>query len=145
MLLVSLVLFSSIVGENTSNYDKERSIIKTVIVDAYIKGIHVNRDPAAIRKGFHPEFNIIVLRNDKITKVPLAKWIEKIESLNKENSGASKIKTTHRFLFIDVIGNAATAKIEVYKDSKLESTNYMSLYKFKNGWKIVSKIFHWHY
>ena len=42
---------------------------------------------------------------------------------------------------IDVTENAAIVKLQVYKDSKHFSTDYMLLYKYKDGWKIVSKIF----
>ncbi|NIV44636.1 hypothetical protein GWN49_07160, partial [Candidatus Bathyarchaeota archaeon] len=37
--------------------------------------------------------------------------------------------------------NAAVAKLDVYKGTTQFSTDYMLLYKFKEGWKIVSKIF----
>jgi hypothetical protein len=47
-------------------------------------------------------------------------------------------------VFVDVTGNAAIAKIEVFKDSRHVYTDYMSLYKFKDGWKIVNKIYQKH-
>lgn len=147
MLFISFILLfgGSIIGKDMSNDDQESAAIKTVIEEAYVKGIHINREPAAIKKGFHPGFNMLVLGDDgKMIKVPIDKWIEKIEASKKEKPGPSKIKTTHRFAMVDITGNAAVAKIEVYKDSKHVFTDYMSLYKFKDGWKIVNKIFQRH-
>jgi hypothetical protein len=50
-------------------------------------------------------------------------------------------KTTHNFVLIDVTGNAAITNLDVYKGVTHFSTDYVLLHKFKDGWKIVSKIF----
>lgn len=142
VLLMVLVLWISVVGEDTSKDDKEHSAIRAVIEGAYIQGVHIKQDPEAMKKGFHPGFNMLVLKDGKMIKVPISQWIEKVEGIKKKNPGPSKVKTTHRFLLIDVTGNAAVAKIEVYKDSVHVFTDYMTLYKFKEGWKIVNKIFY---
>jgi hypothetical protein len=42
---------------------------------------------------------------------------------------------------VDVEGRAAVAKLEVYKSGVYFSTDYMLLYRFSEGWRIVSKIF----
>lgn len=41
---------------------------------------------------------------------------------------------------IDITGNAAIAKVELYQEGNKIFTDYLSLYKFKEGWRIVSKI-----
>jgi Putative lumazine-binding len=38
------------------------------------------------------------------------------------------------------VGTAATAKIEFYEGDELHFIDYLSLLKFDDGWKIVSKI-----
>jgi len=45
---------------------------------------------------------------------------------------------------VDVTGNAAVAKIEIYKDGKHIYSDYMALYKIDNNWKIVNKIYFSH-
>ncbi len=50
--------------------------------------------------------------------------------------------TTVKFLFIDVSGNAAVAKIEFLEGESLNYIDYLFLIKFDDGWKIVSKIAH---
>lgn len=67
--------------------------------------------------------------------------MQKIEEMKRNNPELWKGKTTYAFKLIDITRNAACAKIEVYKNNAFFSTDYMLLYKFKDGWKIVSKIF----
>ena len=50
-------------------------------------------------------------------------------------------ETTYKFVLVDATGNSAVAKLDVYKGQTHFSTDYMLLYKFKEGWKIVSNIF----
>lgn len=45
---------------------------------------------------------------------------------------------------IEVVGNAAVAKVELYREDKKIFTDFLSLYKFEEGWRIVSKIYHRH-
>ena len=45
---------------------------------------------------------------------------------------------------VDVTGDAAVARVELYKDGKHIYSDYMSLYRFDDGWKIVGKIYHRH-
>ncbi len=45
---------------------------------------------------------------------------------------------------MDVTGNAAVAKIELFKDSKHVYTDYLSLLKFSDGWKITDKVYFRH-
>ena len=46
------------------------------------------------------------------------------------------------FLQIDITGNAAMAKINLKKNDVLIFTDYLLLYKFEEGWRIVSKTFY---
>ena len=45
---------------------------------------------------------------------------------------------------IDITGSAAVARVELYRDFKHIFTDYLSLYRFDDGWKIVGKIFYQH-
>ena len=115
--------------------------IKKVIEKAYIKGIHGNQDENIVKGGFHKKFNMLVLQDNNIDKVNVDEWLKRIEKMKQENPELWDAKTNHKFLLIDVKGNAAVAKLDVYKGETHFSTDYMLLYKFEEGWKIVSKIF----
>ena len=119
----------------------EKEAIKQVIEKAYIQGIHGSQDEETIRSGFHPDFAMLVLQDNIIDKVTIDKWLDRIETMKADNPELWSAKTTHNFVLIDVTGNAAVAKLDVYKGEVHFSTDYMLLYQFEDGWRIVSKIF----
>ncbi len=119
--------------------------VKDVIKTAYIEGVHIESSPEKMRAGFHPDFTMSVLRDDKIVKVSLDDWIGRMEAGNKEKKmDAPKPNVTYEFPEVNVEGNAAVARVELHRDGKHIFTDYLSLYKFEDGWKIVAKIFHRH-
>jgi len=119
----------------------EKGAIKEVVEKAYIRGIHGSQDEETIRSGFHPDFAMLVLQDNTIDKVPIGKWLDRIETMKADNPELWSAKTTHHFVLIDVAGNAAVAKLDVHKGEVHFSTDYMLLYKFEEGWRIVSKVF----
>lgn len=121
------------------NTDKEA--IKQVIEKAYIQGIHGNQDKKAIKSGFHQDFAMLVLQDNALEKVTVDEWLARIEVMKTENPGLWQAETQHTFELVDVAGYAAVAKLDVFKGTTHFSTDYMLLYKIKEGWKIVSKIF----
>lgn len=40
--------------------------------------------------------------------------------------------------------HAAVARVELWRDGKHTFTDYLSLYRFDDGWKILGKIFQRH-
>jgi len=127
------------------DYDEKESI-KKVIQSAYVDGLQ-NKGPVSdIENGFHPGFELLGLRNDDLTKWPIYSWIKYHENELNENPEPPKGDeiVTCKFPLIDVTGTAAIAKIELYKGGNIIFTDYLSLYKFEEGWKIVSKIYFRH-
>jgi hypothetical protein len=124
----------------------ERAAVVDVVTAAYVDGIHNFRDPAAIRKGFHPDFEMLILKDGELDKLPIAKWIENIEARNaKEPPPTDGVRTTTaEFPLVEVTGTAAICKVELTRDGKLVFTDYLALYKFEDGWKIVGKSFYRH-
>lgn len=140
MLLALLPFYTTAQGKD------DEEAIKKVIQSAYVDGLQ-NKGPVAdVEKGFHPGFNLLGLRNDDLTKWPIYSWIKYHESeLKKDPSPPAKDEiTTCKFPLIDITGNAAIAKIELFKGGKMIFTDYLSLYKFEEGWMIVSKIYYRH-
>jgi hypothetical protein len=141
-LAVCLLSCGQLLANDSAEGDKE-AIMKTV-EEAYVKGIQINQDPVAIRKGLHEDFIMFVKQEGKITQVAREAWIARIEESKAKNPNRRKPKVDHNFLFVDVVGNAAALKIEIHKDGQHVFTDYMSLYKFEDGWKIIGKIFQRH-
>ncbi len=121
--------------------DSDKEAIKKVIEKAYINGIHGNQDLDKIKIGFHQDFTMFVLNDNKIDKVNVSEWLDRIAKMKNENPDLWESKTSRNFRLIDATRNAAMAKLDVYKGATHFSTDYMLLYKFEEGWKIVSKIF----
>jgi hypothetical protein len=50
-------------------------------------------------------------------------------------------ETRHTFDVVEFAEYAPVARLQVYKGTVYFSTDFMLLYKFEEGWRIVSKIF----
>jgi hypothetical protein len=123
--------------------DGDRQGIESVVRSAYVEGVHIKGDPALMRKGFHPDFRMLMLRDGVLVTVTLDEWAARIEKAAKERTGpAPQIRA--EFPLVDVTNNAAVARVEIHRDGKHIFTDYLSLYKFADGWKIVGKIFQSH-
>jgi hypothetical protein len=122
----------------------DASDVKAVVQSAYVDGVHVKLDPTAMRKGFHPDFRMLVLKDGKMTAVTLEEWITRMENGARKNPDAPRPAIKAEFPVVNVTGNAAVARVEIYRDGKHTFTDYLSLYKFADGWMIVGKIFQAH-
>ncbi len=120
--------------------DADRAAIETVVKTAYVDGVHAKGDPALMRQGFHPGFRMLVLRDGVMTQVTLEEWIARLEKAERERT-SPRPEIRHELTHLDVTGNAAIARVEIHRDGKHVFTDYLSLYRFPEGWKIVSKIF----
>ena len=139
--IVIVLLLTKCTKENNEMNSDAVDEIKGVIKTAYIDGIHGDQDINRINTGFHPEFSMLVYNSDQIEKVNVEEWLVRIDKMKSENPEMWNSETTYTFESVDVSGNAASAKLNVYKGRTHFSTDYMLLYKFEDGWKIVSKIF----
>jgi hypothetical protein len=140
--MASLVLATVAAGRAVAA-DGDREAIESVIRTAYVEGVHVKGDPALMRKGFHPDFRMFMLRDGALTTITLDEWAGRIEKAAKERTGpAPRIRA--EFPMVDVTNNEAVARVLIHRDGKHIFTDYLSLYRFADGWKIVSKIFQSH-
>ena len=142
--LLVIVLFSSLIHLYAQDeVQKEQELIKKVIQEAYVDGLCNNADAEAVNKGFHPGFTLIGAgQGNTMWKYPIYNWIENAKAGKKKGLKYSFQNefTTVKFLFVDVVGTIATAKIEFYEGDSLNYIDFLSLLKFEDGWKIVSKI-----
>jgi hypothetical protein len=122
----------------------DRAAVIEVVTAAYVDGIHNFRDPAAIRQGFHPGFEMLILKDGQLDRLPIEKWIESIAARNAKEPRPTERTTTAEFPLVEVTGTAAVCKVELTREGKHVFTDYLLLYRFADGWKIVSKIFHRH-
>ena len=124
--------------------DDAEAAISDIVQKAYIQGIHVDGDSDAIRGGFHPSFVMLIKGDDGVRQVTIEDWISRIEAGKAKRAEQPKPKVEGEVTVLDRSGDAAVAKVDVHRDGKHVYTDYMSLYHFADGWKIVGKIFQSH-
>jgi hypothetical protein len=120
----------------------DEAAVRAVIEESYVRGIHNERDPGLIRKGFHPSFVMLIRTDEGVRTLPIEEWIASIEKGTKETPAAAREPVRSEIPMVDVAGDAAVARIEIYRGETHLFTDYMSLYRFPDGWKIVGKIFY---
>lgn len=124
-------------SEKADPANPDAEAIREVITSAYIEGLHMNGSREDIRAGFHPDFVMKVLSDDGIVDVTIEDWIARLP----EEGSSPDHTVSHRIPIVDISGVAATARVEVLFDGEHVFTDYMSLYRFSDGWRIVGKIF----
>jgi hypothetical protein len=120
----------------------DEDAIKALIQSAYVDGLQNLVDLEKTKAGFHPDFVLLGLRDGKLTRLPIAEWIASAEK--RKADGVKPPLTVCRFVTVDVTGSAASVKLELHQNDKRIFTDYLSLYKFPDGWKIVGKIYYRH-
>jgi len=146
LLVLTVCFFLSTIWLFAQDVDAEKDAVKKVIQSAYIDGLHNKGELSDIEKGFHPGFVLLGVKDNSLTQYPIYTWIE---SFNKrKNDDPSPLKPEQKmvceYLQIDITGNAAMAKIMLKKNDVLIFTDYLLLYKFEEGWRIVSKTYYRH-
>jgi ketosteroid isomerase-like protein len=139
--ILAAILVTVLCAVSVSAQSSDADAVKAVVQSAYVEGVHANMDAAKMRQGFHPDFRMLMLRDGKMTAITLEEWIGRMEANAKQNPNAPKPSVRADFPVVDVTGNEAVVKVELYRDGKHAFTDYLFLYKFPDGWKIVSKIF----
>ena len=142
-----LFLFILGIGANVfaQKAESDQVAIKKLILTAYVDGLHNKGDLDVTREGFYPGFDLLILKNEGIVeKLPIYNWIAYAEMKRAGDPARPEGDeiTTCDFEFVDITGNAAVAKIHLNKKGKRIFTDYLSLYNFPEGWKIVGKIYY---
>jgi len=119
--------------------DEEK--VKQVVMTAYVGGIHNGGPVDDIRKGFHPTFNMLRLMDNQVKPLPIEEWIANIEKSRAQQTTTPQ-KTEGKFVSVAVSGTAANVVLELYRADKKIFTDNLLLYKFSEGWRIVSKTFY---
>jgi hypothetical protein len=139
-VLTVLAVAAGSVGGALAADSAEVDVVKAVVTSAYVGGVHRQANPALMRGGFHPDFRMYVLRDGKLDFVTLEEWAQRIVRGAQERKGPAP-KVDAEFAQVDVTGSAAVVRLELTRDGKHAFTDYLSLYKLPEGWRIVAKTF----
>ena len=135
LIATSAALLAAGVADLSARWADEAGIRQTV--QYYFDG-GKNRDSLTLRKAFHPEARMLFAREGKLVVVPIGEYITRVGS---ESLKPGEVDSTERkVVSVDVVGDAAVAKLELKRPSAV-LTDYMSLLKVDGRWLIVNKIF----
>lgn len=123
---------------NAQDVEAEKEAIKKVIVYSYVGGIFNEGSAEAVKKGWHYDCDIVVFQQGRMIQLPAYSWVERLE----KNPEPLHPGTEHEFTAVHVAGNAGLAVVEIYQEDKHIYTDFMNLYKFEDGWKIVTKTYY---
>lgn len=142
MFRVFTVLFTLAIGLGLyAQTESEKKAILNTIEKAYVQGLQNGKEIDNINKGFHPGFNLLgVDQGNNLTKYPIYTWEAGVRK-RVEAGQLPPVETTAKYPLVDITGNAAIVKVELFKEGKQIFTDYLSLYKFEEGWRIVAKVY----
>jgi hypothetical protein len=135
-VLVLIVIWSVSMVQGSA----EEEAVKKAIVDAYINGFFLKGNAVAIEKGFHRKCETVQFRYIDINKQPISYWIDHY----KKYPGPSFKDAVYKFCSLTVSERIANAVVEVQASKEMIFTALLSLYKLKEGWKIVSNVVYQH-
>lgn len=142
-LVICIVLGTASVSY-ADQQEAEQASIKAVIDSAYRDGICNTGDIAAIKAGFHSDFHLMGISSGRFWKLPIAQWADRVAKNKAEGKYPPKEAVTFTYPLIDITGHAAVVKVHYLRGGQHIYTDYLQLYKFADGWKIMNKIYFSH-
>ena len=137
LLLLSVLTYSLCLAQTKE--DEEKTIV-TLIREAYIGGAYNDADTRAMSKGFHDKVTIQDVNRFGYMTTSLKQWqilLDRQKWLRPDWNN----RTTADIKVLGLEGHAAVVRVDVYNDKVLELTDFLSLYKFQDGWKVTNRIF----
>lgn len=119
----------------------DTAAIVEVVDRAYVQGIHLDADAEKVRSGMHESFVMFVKSDDGLNQLTRDAWIAR---LKPRAASDPRPDVTAKIAVLDQAGDAAVVKVDLFRGGKQIFTDYISLYRFKDGWKLVGKIFQRH-
>lgn len=125
-------------------FEMEETIIRNLIEDSYLNGALNQMDTDAMYKGYHPDFAIFYAEGKELKELPLDVWVKMVNAYKQSSDDNGLRKFEYEFVQIDVNETAAFVKLKLIRKGTLIFTDLLTLLKFENQWKIVTKIYHSH-
>jgi hypothetical protein len=105
-------------------------------LDNYIQG-HATGNGDFMRKAFHTDAKIMAFRDGKLMNMTAEEFASRFNG----KPAADEAQRKRRIENVEITGNAGVGKI-VLEYPTVTYTDYMSLLKVGDEWKIVNKVFY---
>lgn len=136
--LVFVLLACLLTAIPASGDDAVNAAIIEVVDRAYVQGIHLDADAEKVRSGMHESFVMFVRTDSGVNQVTRDAWIAR---LKPRDASAPRPDVKGNITVLDRSGDAAIVKVDLFRGGKQIFTDYISLYRFADGWKMVGKTF----
>lgn len=133
-LLAACLMFSFAASAD----DAVNAAIVAVVDEGYVQGIHLDADAEKVRKGMHESFVMVVRTDTGVNKVTRDEWIAR---LKPRAADAPRPDVRADITVLDQSGDAAVVRVNLFRAGKQIFTDYIALYRFADGWKMVGKTF----
>lgn len=128
--------FLIVCGLGTAAHDTAQDEAARVPLEAYIQG-HRTGDASFMEKAFHPTARMTYMADSGMVTVPITEYIARMRAANRTVADTFQ----RRIAMLDVVGTAGVGRIDMVLGTTTIS-DYMTVLKFADGWKIVNKSFH---
>jgi len=139
------VLFLGCSALFAQEFNSEQKAIADIIQTAYVEGLQNEGDSAKIDQGFHPDFKLLGKGNENaLRQYAIEPWRSRQikAKANGKLPRKEENKVSITFEFIDITADVAVAKLNYLEGGIQTYVDYITLYKYDGGWKMISKAFH---
>lgn len=145
ILSTLILLFSkSLIAQSKGRAYDNAAAIEEVIREAYINGVYNEGYMLSVTQGFSPDFTAIIFEDkDQSRLEAIEDWIQKTE----QNKASGKLplsgdqKVTFSIEKLEISNNIANARVNFMVGGKVQHTDFIGLYKFSTGWKLVNMMY----
>lgn len=142
LTMVFTILKTTSMSAQKNMLKDSREELVNWVEQTYAQGALNKLDIDQLKKGFHPQFNILIPKGDNVFKLSLDKWLEIIQdykdSSSKVSSGVRNLE--YKIQVLDITQSIASVKVEFFKNEQLVITDYISFIRFEQVWMAVSKV-----
>lgn len=137
ILAVLFAVTVGVLGFATHNASlQSEATAARVPLENYIQG-HATGNGDFMRKAFHTEAKVMAFRDGKLTNMTAEEFASRFNG----KPAADEAQRKRRIESVEITGNAGVGKI-VLDYPTVTFTDYMSLLKVGDEWKIVNKVFY---
>jgi hypothetical protein len=112
---------------------EDRAAIEAVL-RTYLR-VMDEQSEASIAQSFHPAALLMSVKGSgELNAMTQSTWWQRIS-----RPGIGRVDRTSTIRYIDVVGAAAMARVDVARDGS-SSTDFFTLLRLKDGWRIVNKV-----
>lgn len=119
-----------------------KAVIEELVERCFLNGAVNDMNTQEMRKGFHPDFALLIPKGEELFKLPLDTWVNVIEQYkaSPEKMRSKLREVDYKYEVIDIVGQVAIVKVELFRDKIQIGTDFLSLLRFADGWKVVAKV-----